>query len=121
MYVQYNANPYCKRANDCTVRAISKATGKSWDEVYLGMCIEGYLCKMMPSENLVWGNYLESIGYERSVIPNRHYTVKDFAKDHPQGTYILAISGHVVACVDGHYYDTWDSGDEIPVYFWKER
>ena len=28
------------------------------------------------------------------------------------------ISGHVVAVIDGNYYDTWDSGDKIPIYYW---
>lgn len=34
------------------------------------------------------------------------------------GTYILALSGHVVTVVDGDWYDTWDSGGEIPIYYW---
>ncbi len=34
MYVYYNANPLKKDVSDCTVRAISKAEGKTWDETY---------------------------------------------------------------------------------------
>lgn len=50
------------------------------------------------------------------------YTVNDFCIDHPNGTYILAIDGHVVCVTDGYYYDSWDSGDEIPIYYWiKEQ
>lgn len=119
MYVSFNANPSNSRVGDCVIRAISKATGKSWEDVYLGVCIYGLMLHDMPSANHVWGDYLESLGFERSVIPNRKYTVREFAEDHPRGSYILAISGHVVACVDGDWYDTWDSGDEIPVYFWR--
>ena len=37
-------------------------------------------------------------------------TVDSFAKDHPNGSYILSVANHVVAVVDGKYYDTWDSG-----------
>ena len=37
-------------------------------------------------------------------------TVDEFAKDHPNGTYICKVAHHVVAVVDGEYYDTWDSG-----------
>ena len=47
------------------------------------------------------------------------YTVDDFCGDHPVGTYILAIDGHVVCVQDGFYWDTWDSGQEIPIYYWE--
>lgn len=120
MYIQYNANPSAQRVGDCTIRAMSKATGKEWEEVYLDTCLHGLMLHDMPSANHVWGDYLESIGYERYMVDKRGYTVSQFATDHPKGSYILAISGHVVACVDGDYYDTWDSGDEIVVYYWKE-
>ena len=45
----------------------------------------------------------------------------DFCNDHPKGAYILALSSHVVAVVDGCYYDTWDSGQEIPIYYWTKK
>ena len=34
MYEYYNANPFGRLVNDCTVRAISLATEKTWDETY---------------------------------------------------------------------------------------
>ena len=120
MFIQFNANPSANRVGDCSVRAISKATGKNWEEVYIGVCLQGLMLHDMPSSNYVWGNYLESIGYERHMISTRGYTVEDFCKDYPEGSYILAISGHVVACVDGRYFDTWDSGNEVVVYYWRK-
>lgn len=121
MYVYYNANPSANRVGDCTVRAIAKATEQSWETVYLNMCIHGLMLHDMPSANHVWGDYLERLGWERKPIEQRHYTVADFCKDHPKGAYILAISGHVVAAVDGNHFDTWQSSDEIVVYFWEEK
>lgn len=47
------------------------------------------------------------------------YTVADFCEDNPDGVYILAIAGHAVCVVGGHYYDSWDSGGEIPIYYWR--
>ena len=43
MYSYYNKNPRGKNVGDCTVRAISKATGKEWGETYLAMAVQGYL------------------------------------------------------------------------------
>ena len=78
----------------------------------------------MPSSDAVWGEYLHYIGFVRNVVPAGRtgpQTVRDFAREYPQGTYILAISGHVVCLQNGEYYDTWDSGDCVPVYYWKRK
>ena len=122
-YVSYNANPISQRVGDCTVRAISKATGKDWHEIYVNLCLQGFMMCDMPSANAVWGAYLRSIGFRRNLIPDEchdYYCVADFCEDHPSGRYILALSGHVVPVIDGKYYDTWDSGGEIPLYYWEK-
>lgn len=33
-YKHYNANPLDANVSDCTIRAISTAEGKTWDETY---------------------------------------------------------------------------------------
>lgn len=121
MWMPYNANPAGKMVGDCTIRAIAKATGKPWDEVYAGTALEGYIAGDMPSANHVWGAYLKRCGFKRQIMPDDcpdYYTVADFAADNPNGTYVLAISGHVVCVIDGDWYDTWDSGAEVPIYYW---
>lgn len=123
-FVFYNPNPAGKRVGDCPVRAIAKATGQSWDEVYTGLCVQGLAMGDMPSANSVWGAYLRQRGFTRYVIPNTCpdcYTVAEFATDHPRGVYVLALSGHVVCVVDGQYHDTWDSGNEIPLFYWEKE
>lgn len=37
-FVEQNQNPKRRNVGDCTVRALSLATGKSWDRIY-------YFCK----------------------------------------------------------------------------
>lgn len=120
-YIHYNPNPNHNRVGDCTVRAISKALNKNWDDIYISLCLQGYLQCDMPSANSVWGAYLKGKGFKRSIIPSDYpdlYTVNDFCEDHPEGNFILALSGHVVAVSNGKFYDTWDSGNEIPIYYW---
>ena len=41
--------------------------------------------------------------------------------DNPEGKYLLATGTHVVTVIDGDYYDTWDSGDEIPIYYFTKE
>lgn len=124
MYKSYNANPILKRGNDCTVRAICTVLGQGWEETYLDICLYGLRMHDMPSSNAVWGSYLVDKGYTRHIVPNtcpNCYTVRDFADDHRQGRYILALQGHVVACIDGDYLDSWDSGDEVVMYYWTKE
>lgn len=119
-YKYYNPNPAGARVGDCTVRALCKATGKSWDEVYCGLCAYGHRLKDMPSANTVWGAYLRGQGFSRRLIDDAPwiYTVDDFAKEHPSGVYVLALDSHVVCVKDGMYHDAWDSGQEVPIYCW---
>ena len=122
-YINYNMNPRGKSVGDCVIRAISIALNQSWDETYDGIVAKGRQLADMPSANAVWGAYLRSKGFVRRVIPNylpNDYSVEDFCIDHPRGTYILALDGHVVAVIDGEYYDSWRSGAEIPQYYWHK-
>lgn len=122
-YRFYNPNPANRFVGDCTVRAICKLTDQDWDTVYVGTSVEGFLKKDMPSGNSTWGAYLRRLGYTRHIIPNTcpdYYSVRDFCTDHPIGRYLLALDQHVVAIVDGDYYDTWDSGNELPIYYWAK-
>ena len=78
----------------------------------------------MPSSNSVWDSFLRENGYLRYAIPNtcpNCYTVQDFAKDHPKGRYLLATGSHVVAVIDGDYFDTWDSGFEKPKSYYTKQ
>ena len=118
LWKPYNPNPARQRVGDCTVRAICKATDQSWIRVYLFLCVYGLMEYDMPTANHVWGKYLKSRGFHRHLIED-DCTVEDFCREHPTGTYILAIDGHVVCVEDGFYWDSWDSGQEIPIYYWQ--
>lgn len=124
MYINYNPHPYHRNVGDCVIRALSKVTGDSWDDVYLDLAVMyGFNLKDMPSANYVWGAYLRNHGFQRKVIPDSCpdcYRVDDFCTDHPEGTYVLGTGSHVVAVVDGNYYDSWDSGDEVPIYYYQK-
>ena len=124
MYRYFNPNPRGSNVGDCTVRALCKALDQDWQTTYAGVSTMGYVLSDMPSANHVWGAYLRKRGFKRYIVDDHgvdRYTVEDFCNDHKQGTYILAIDGHVVCVVDGIYYDSWDSGNEIPLYYWRRE
>ena len=124
MFVKDNPNPNGNRVGDCVIRAISIATGRNWEQVYIDLAIKGFVMGDMPSSNSVWGAYLHDEGYDKYVVPNTCpdcYTVRDFASEYPMGTYILGTGTHVVTVKNGDYYDSWDSGDEYPIYYWQRK
>lgn len=124
MYKQYNANPVNNLTGDCVIRAISLLTDTDWMTTKIRIFIESCLMYDISSTNRVWSSYLSKLGYKRYLLPNTCpycYTVKDFCKDNPTGRYLLALDGHVVTVIDGDYYDTWDSGNEIPIYYWTKE
>ena len=123
-YKYYNPHPFGKdyRIGDCVIRAISKVMHQSWDRTYLELCVQGYLMKDWGDSNQVWDSYLRGCNFVRKVIPNTCpdcYTIRDFCKDNPYGEFIVATGTHVVAVVNGNYYDSWDSGNEVPIYYYE--
>lgn len=123
MWHSFNENPDGNRVGDCTIRAISTVLDQDWERTFMEICLQGFIMGDMPSSNAVWGEYLRNRGFCRHLIPesdDEYYTVSDFCRDYPEGTYLLALSGHVVAVIDGEYFDTWDSGHEIPLYCWEK-
>lgn len=124
MFIFLNTNPAQLNTGDCVVRGVSLLMNQSWSWTYLMICLQGFLMYQMPSTNEVWSEYLYHNGYRRRVIRDTCpdcYTVKRFCQDFPEGRYLLALNGHVVAVIDGNYYDTWDSGDETVLYYWRKE
>ena len=120
-YIYHNSNPKNKRIGDCVIRAVAKVTNQTWEDTYIALATKGLKLCDLPSANSVWGAYLKDIGFKQYAMPNTCpdcYTVMDFCIDFPIGVYLVATDGHVVAVINGDYYDTWDSGNEVPLYYW---
>ena len=119
----YQPNPSQLVTGDCTVRAICAVTGLSWETAHTALCALARDMSDMPAENRVWWAFLRGIGFRRFQLPDTCpdcYTVRDFAKDHPRGKYVLGPMNHAVAVIDGDYWDAWDSGNTVPLYFFEE-
>lgn len=111
-------NPCGKTVGDCTVRAISVALGVGWYAAYDMLCEKGRQMCNMPSADEVWGALLLQHGFKRYALP-QPMTAGQFAKYHPEGVYVLAFGGHVAAVRDGEVWDSWDSTNDIPIYYFR--
>ena len=118
----YNENPKSLvSASDCVVRAIAKATGISWDEVYQNLCLVGLRVKDMPSSKRVYRRYLNNISKmeKQPWNGNRKYTLTEFAEEFNRGTYVVSIANHLTVIIDGFIYDTWDCSQYTVGNYWK--
>lgn len=124
LWIKYNANPMENNTDDCAVRAVAVALDVDWDTAY-DLIAENakYMAEMMH-RNVAWWSVLRQNGFSRAIIPNTCpdcYSVADFCREHPRGVYVLGFYNHVASIVDGKLIDSWDSRNEIPIYYWYRR
>lgn len=123
-FVMTNPNPKRNLTGDCVIRAISIAEGESWDDTFIDLMLRSFEMKDIPSSNEVWSAHLRDLGYSKHIIPDTCpdcYTVENFAQDHPEGDFILATGSHIVAIKSGDICDSWDSSEEVPIYYFTKE
>lgn len=123
-HVIYNPNPKKKNTGDCVYRAIAKVTNDDWNSAFVMVVSEAYEMKEDTTSNDVWNEVLYSLGFKKRIAPDTCptcYTIKQFCEDNPAGTYVVATGSHVVAVIDGDYYDTWDSGEQVVAYYYSKE
>lgn len=124
MWQQFNNNPTGRAVGDCAVRAVSVALDLDWEQAYALIAAAGYAMGDMPSSDSVWGAVLRQHGFYRNAVPDSCpdcYTAADFAAEHPQGVFVLGFGGHVATVKDGVIFDSWDSSNEIPQFYWYRK
>ena len=123
-YYQPNKKDLKDDYGNCVIRAFTKVLNKEWMQVFeeLLPIVREFQC--MPDEKTCYEKYLKSNGFAYHGISNKagskRPTVDSFAKEHKQGCFFLILANHVVAVVDGIYFDTWDSGDKSLYGYWEK-
>jgi hypothetical protein len=123
-WISYNPNPVKADAGDCAVRAIAKALDISWEKAYTKLSMAGYLMCDMPNADWVWGSVLRKEGFSREILPNTCpdcYTVADFCHDNPRGVFVVKSENHVATVVNGTLFDSWNSEQKVPIYYWRKE
>lgn len=121
-YYQPNEKDIKDQFGDCVIRALTKVMDKGWYEVFDELVPIARELQCMPNGKPAYEKYLQMKGFKYQGISNKkgskRPTVDRFTKDNPDGTYFLRVANHVVASVDGLYYDTWNSGDCSLYGYW---
>ena len=88
------------------------------------MAVAGFNMGDMPSSNSVWGAVLRQHGFYRFNVPDACpdcYTFGDFAKDNPNGVFVVGTGTHVATIIDGKLMDAWDSSNEPVAFVWHRK
>lgn len=124
MWIEYNPNPDGRIVGDCAVRAIAKALDIDWETAYALLSSRGFEMRDMANSDSVWGSVLRDNGFARKSIPDECpdcYTAEDFANDNPKGTFVLGFGGHTATIVDSCLFDSWDSSQLSPQFYWYRK
>ena len=125
-YYQPNKMDLKDKYGDCTIRALSKVFNCTWLEAFdmqVPLCRKYQLPNIFFAPAKTRNMFFHELGLTYYPVSNkrgtRRPTIDDFAKDHTQGRFLCVVANHIVAVVDGKYYDTWDSGHKS-MYGWYE-
>ena len=124
MWRFFNPNPLGRSVGDCAVRAIAAALGIDWESAYSMLASNGYQMGDLPQANSVIAATLRKAGFYKAIIPDTCpdcYTTEMFCEDHPYGVYVLGFGSHIATVIDGEVWDSWDSTQEIPIYFFYRK
>lgn len=111
----YNANPKDKNTDDCVVRAISAATGISWEDTLMGLTQCAIKYKLMIHDPDLYNKYLKELGWEKQKQPhkrnNKKYSGKEWVNKFNGDAVAHIGTHHIVYVTYNHVFDTWDSTD----------
>lgn len=124
-YIKENTNPKGHLSSDYEIRALSKATGKSWEEVFKGLYEIAYRNRSMLDEKKVLDEYVRSVGFVYRKLPKveaggSRPKVSSFAKQLGKGTYLLIIANQITVAINGNYYEVWNCGNKAVYGYWEK-
>lgn len=93
--------------NDCAVRAVASATGKSYKETHTMFRSFGRRNRKGSTLKMI-GNSLTKLHTKEVEINSPNCTVNQFLKHSKKGTYVLIVRRHAFALIDGVVYGNWE-------------
>lgn len=117
-YVYLNNNALGLYKNDCVVRSIALASGKTWDDTYTLLSeIAREQGTLLDDRDFV-RDYLDH-KYER--LPYRSATVGEIAGMYPNNVILITMDGHITCSKYGIIYDSFDCTSQKAENAWLVR
>lgn len=117
-YRYYNRNPRGLHIKDCVCKAISTATGLSYEAVdnLLKLTASEYDCEKLCV--CCYHNLLDDVLRYHRVDCDFKRTVEDVAASYPRNKLIIRIDSHLTSSINGVVLDIWDCTEELVDCFW---
>ena len=115
MYKYYNNNALGLFEDDCTIRAISTATGSSWDDTYQRLSNAARLQGKMMDDREFIRDYLDTNYPRVRYLP---YRVGNVAYEYPNNVLLITMPGHIVCSRYGVVLDSFDCRHKIAEDAW---
>lgn len=118
MYKFYNNNSLGLFEDDCTIRAISTATGNTWDDTYKHLSNIARLNGTMMDDKDFIKKYLDE-RYERIYDIPKY--VGEVAGAYPDYILLITMRSHITCSMYGTILDSFDCRDQIATNCWIVR
>jgi hypothetical protein len=112
----YNPHPKGLRTGDCVKRAITAASGHSYERVaYELQSRASYMGFSNNNIEVVYGQIIKSCGFQNYwTFPNTSFkflgkTAYELSKVFPKGKVVIQFNRHLATLIDGVLYDSWPS------------
>lgn len=116
MYRYYNANSHNNFIDDCVIRSISVAEGRTWDDVYEELSTLARKKGLLFSNVRFVEDYLDK---KYNKVCSNVKKVGEFAETHPHNIYLITMDGHITCCCYGIIVDTFDCSNRKMKCAWK--
>lgn len=119
LYEFKNLNPLGKIEEDCVTRATANALDLDYYFVQKKLKQIG---ELFECESLCVCCYKFLLDYFFGLKRDENYQgmeIRQFAKMHRKGTYIIRTDGHLTCVRNGVISDTWDCGERLIDIVWR--
>lgn len=121
----HNQNPKGLKTGDCRIRAVSLATGVSWEIVVLVEALLAVKTGKMEGTPDFFDLFMQEFGHwEKHKMPKhqngKRYKISQLAvelKNEPNPV-VVTLANHVTCIKDGKIWDTWDCGEKCVGNYW---
>lgn len=130
VYTYYNPNPREDErkawdTGDCVVRAFAVAADITWIEAFDKLAEVARREFRMINSKDCYKILFDELGYKytgcKPVFGEKRMTLAEFCKKHKKGAYIVDISNHATAVVNGTCFDTWNCTKKCVCCYWEVR
>ena len=124
-FKEHNANPKNKNTCDCVIRALTMATGDTYENVYKELFSISLKTGYMLNEKRVEDKYLEAHGFIKMKQPKKNdgtkYKINEIRLLTSASVIVIRCANHLTCVKDGVLIDTWNCGNKTINNYYIKR